>query len=267
MHLQLIALEQHFLTMCTLFIAIDVHPDYPLIVAGNRDEFYQRETAPLQDWGEIVGGRDLQQGGHWLAVDKLGRWAALTNHRDPENTVEAPHTRGDLVKDYLRQSLSIEGYVDSIQSSHRSYEGFNLLMGDEQGRVAHYSNMTAELSYLSAGVHGLSNALLNTPWPKVVEGKAAFERLLKNNDAVYPSAVFNLLANRQQAPKHQLPSTGLPIHMERLLSSLFIRSPIYGTRSSALLTCLSNKQLQFFEQSYSLLGRKGEVETVTFQIP
>lgn len=263
MYFALNAQEPHFLTMCTLFIAIDSHPDYPLIIAGNRDEFYRRPTAPLQDWGQIVGGRDLQQGGHWLAVDKQGRWAALTNYRDPANKVDTPHTRGDLVKNYLQQSLNIEEYVAGVQSGGRQYEGFNLLLGDSRGRTAHYSNVTNQLVFLSAGIYGLSNAVLDTPWPKVVNGKAAFKELLKKNKVLEPADVFTLLSNKDQAQKRELPDTGVPLLMEQLLSSLFIHSPVYGTRSSALLRWSAQGRLDFFEQTYTLIGRKNSIEKVS----
>ena len=259
------AQEQHFLTMCTLFIAIDQHPGYPLIIAGNRDEFYPRATAPLQDWGDIIGGRDLQQGGHWLAIDKLGRWAALTNYRDPVNKVETPHTRGDLVKDYLQHSLSIKEYIDSMQSRGRQYEGFNLLLGDAQGGVAHYSNVSAKLTYLSAGIYGVSNALLDTPWPKVEKGKAAFNGLVSAQKPLLPSDFFALLSNGEQAHKSELPATGIPVMMELVLSSLFIKSPAYGTRSSALLSRSTTGLMQFSEQSYGVMGRKKGLENIQIQ--
>ncbi len=252
--------------MCTLFIAIDSHPDYPLIIAGNRDEFYQRKTAVLQDWGDIVGGRDLQQGGHWLAADKQGRWAALTNYRNPEHRVESPHTRGDLVKDYLQQSATIDEYIHAVRSDNRCYEGFNLLLGNGQGSVAHYSNVTDQLTFLSAGIYGLSNALLDTPWPKVVAGKAAFAHMLKDSMSISPPDVFDFLSNAEQAPTSELPSTGLTEQMERLLSSLFIRSPAYGTLSSALITWSANRELQFFERRYSVTKHQGDDHQIAIQL-
>jgi len=267
MYFILNAQEPHFLTMCTLFIAIDSHPNYPLIIAGNRDEFYKRKTAPLQDWGDIVGGRDLQQGGHWLAIDKKGRWAALTNYRDPANKLDNPHTRGDLVKDYLQQRLSIGEYVGSIQCGDRQYEGFNLLLGDKEGRTAHYSNVTQQLTYLSAGVYGLSNALLDTPWPKVVKGKAGLGRLLQERKTLQSSEVFSLLRNTDQAHKEDLPKTGVPVLMEQLLSALFITSPTYGTRSSALLKRLATGEVQFTEQSYGVMGCRKEMKQLCIPMP
>lgn len=252
--------------MCTLFIAIDSHPDYPLIVAGNRDEFYQRKTAVLQDWGDIVGGRDLQQGGHWLAADKQGRWAALTNYRNPAHKVESPHTRGDLVKSYLQQRVTIKEYIQAVRDDNKCYEGFNLLLGNGQGGVAHYSNVTDQLTFLSAGVYGLSNALLDTPWPKVVAGKAAFTHMLSDKTGISHSAVFDLLSNAEKAPLNRLPSTGVSTQMEQLLSSLFIRSPAYGTLSSALMTWSSHGELEFIERSYAVPGTQSEDHRIAFQV-
>ncbi len=252
-----------FLTMCTLFLALQQHPRYPLLIAANRDEFYRRQTAPLQRWGEIVGGRDLAQGGHWLAVDGRGRFAALTNYRDPSRRIAQPVSRGELVRQYLQSELSIADYVAEVDARAGQYEGFNLLLGDATQRVAHYSNISRQLTHCPPGLYGLSNALLDTPWPKVEQGKQRLAAVLAATAAAQDepgrqldTALLRLLHNRECAPRDQLPATGVPQAMERRLSALFIASLHYGTRSSAVLSWSQQGELNFTEQSYGRMGRK-----------
>ncbi len=221
--------------MCLVLFAHDAHPEYPLVVAANRDEFYARPTAPAAPWEDapgVVAGRDLRGGGTWMGVTREGRWAALTNYRDPREFDRTGPSRGDLVAGYLLGGASPGPYLDSLRPRAGEYSGFNLLVGDP-GSVLWYSNRArGGPERLAAGIYGLSNDLLDTPWPKVVRGKAALGRLLENAGGLEPTRLLDLLLDRTFAADYELPDTGVGRERERTLSSLFIVSPDYGTRSS-----------------------------------
>ena len=164
--------------MCLILVAWQAHPGYPLLVAANRDEFYARRTASADFWPEspqVLAGRDLEAGGTWLGITRQGRFAALTNYRDPSSHKPQAPSRGKLVADFLRGKDSIDAYLDTLDAI--AYNGFNLLLGDGKQLIA-FSNITMQRHELAPGVYGLSNALLDTPWPKVGAGKTALETAL-----------------------------------------------------------------------------------------
>lgn len=222
--------------MCVLFIAYRKHPRYPLIVLANRDEFYDRLTAPARRWSDhpqVTAGRDLLGGGTWLGIADGGRFAAVTNYRDPSRPAGSV-SRGRLVADFLIGNAAPKIYLDEIASESATYSGFNLVVGSNEG-LYYYSNAADEAPRkLDPGVYGLSNHLLNTPWPKVSNGLAAFGRLIANDD-FSTTAAFGLLADETLAADDALPDTGIGIEKERVLSPIFIRTPIYGTRSSTVV--------------------------------
>lgn len=220
--------------MCTLLFAVGVHPRYPLVLAANRDEFYARETAPAGWWREapqLFAGRDLQAGGTWCGVTRAGRWAALTNVRDPADVRAGVVSRGALVADYLRGGAGPGEYVAAIAGER--YAGFNLVCGDRDG-VWYMNNKTGERRRLGPGLYGLSNAALDTPWPKVVRGKAGLAGLLAG-EGMSPSAIAAMLADTTPAADAELPDTGVGLELERALSPLCIAMPGYGTRVSTAL--------------------------------
>jgi uncharacterized protein with NRDE domain len=225
--------------MCLIIFAWKVIPGMPLIAAANRDEFYNRPASAAgwwEDHPDIYAGRDLQAGGTWLGVTRHGRFAALTNVRAPtEKRPDAP-TRGKLVSDYLAGTFTPEQYVEHIRADAGQYNGFNLVVGDRE-TLLWYSNKGDEDPRngkpLGYGVYGLSNALLDTPWPKLTRAKAQFASLLCQGAP--EETFFELLSDSTRANDCRLPNTGVSQEWERILSSIFICSPEYGTRASTVV--------------------------------
>jgi uncharacterized protein with NRDE domain len=190
--------------MCLIAFAYKTHPRYSLVVAANRDEFYRRPTAPVDFWPEcpcVLAGRDLEQGGTWLGVSRDGRFAALTNYRDPAANRPDARSRGELVRDYLCGSMSPQEYLERVKASGGDYNGFNLLVGDAGG-LWYYSNRTDVVAAVAPGVHGLSNHLLDTPWPKVAKAKAGLAACLAGPDDALATGLFALLAERSAWLQH-----------------------------------------------------------------
>jgi uncharacterized protein with NRDE domain len=238
--------------MCLILLAWQAHPRIPLLIAANRDEFYTRPSAPAGFWEEapgILAGRDLAAGGTWLGITRSGRFAAVTNFRDPASLRSGAPSRGRLVGDYLRGRRRAESYLRSLAAAAGSYNGFNLLVGDRAG-LHYFSNRWDGPCRVAPGIHGLSNALLDTPWPKVERGRAALADLLQGRGAPDPEALFALLADRTQAPDEALPKTGVGLARERALSPLFIETAGYGTRSSTVLTVDCRGVATFWERSF-----------------
>lgn len=236
--------------MCLILFAYRVHPDYPLIVAANRDEYMDRPTDPARFWKDhpdVLAGRDRVKGGTWMGITRRGRFAALTNFRDPFASVKDKKSRGLLVRDYLTTEISPRKYLDALSDQRTSYPGFNLLIGSPR-ELWYYSNRSNTTRSVQPGIHGLSNALLDTPWPKVVKGKERLAACLRNLD---PSCLFELLADEEPAPDEKLPDTGVGLEMERLLSPAFIRIPGYGTRSSTVLIVDARGEVNFIERTFA----------------
>ncbi|HTO14318.1 MAG TPA: NRDE family protein [Edaphocola sp.] len=240
--------------MCVLAFAYKVHPKYPLIFISNRDEFYQRATRKAQFWEAerfpgILAGKDLEAGGTWLGLQEKGRWGALTNYRAIQNIKEDAPSRGHLVLDFLKTEISAIDYLSNLQKTASLFNGFNLLLSDEQG-IYHYSNVTHLITIIQPGIHVLSNALLNTPWPKTKKIKALFIEALQQNK-IASEDLFSILNNKEKAAEDLLPKTGLSPELEKEVSSIFIETPNYGTRCSTLLLQDNDKNIYFTERSYS----------------
>jgi uncharacterized protein with NRDE domain len=240
--------------MCLILLAVDAHPRFPLVVAANRDEFHDRPTRPAGWWPEapgVLAGRDERSGGTWMGVTRDGRWAAVTNYREPAGERPDAPSRGGLVADYLRGSEPAETYLAGLAERAGEYNGFNLLVGERE-RVLWLSNRqpVPRAEPVGRGVHGLSNHLLDTPWPKVVRGAAELRRALSAPDPD-PRALLDLMLDRTLAADHDLPSTGVGRELERALSSRFILTPGYGTRSSTALLLDRGGTLRFVERSYA----------------
>jgi uncharacterized protein with NRDE domain len=240
--------------MCIIFFAFGTREDYPLVLAANRDEFYDRPSAAAgywEDYPDIYAGRDLVGGGTWLGVTRSGRFAAVTNYRDtngPTGTV----SRGNLTADFLKGSGPAEEYLDGIKKRAGDFSGFNLIIGEINGarrEVFHYSNRGGEIAKIGPGIYGLSNHLLNTPWPKVRTGLERFSGLLAAGE-IDREKIFGLLADQALAPDDDLPDTGVGLEIERALSAIFIKTPVYGTRCSTLLTFDKNLQFNFEEKVF-----------------
>jgi len=235
--------------MCLIVFAWKVVPGMPLLAAANRDEFYVRPSAPAawwEDFPQVYGGRDLQANGTWLGITRTGRFAALTNIRAPsEKRSDAP-SRGKLVADFLTGQSAPQEYVAAISVEAHRYNGFNLLAGDGSSLIWYSNKGDADPRNghpLEPGIYGLSNHLLDTPWPKVVRTKAQFASLLCQGAS--EEAYFEMLTDAVRATDCRLPKTGVGLEMERLLSSVWIESPDYGTRSSTVVRVLAQEEKYF----------------------
>ncbi|MCX5833592.1 MAG: NRDE family protein [Deltaproteobacteria bacterium] len=239
--------------MCLIFVAYKYKPPYDLVIAANRDEFYERPSAAAEFWKEapsILGGKDLMAGGTWLGVTKKGRFAAITNYRDPGSHKHQAPSRGHLVSNFLAGTGEPVEYVRKIASGAHEYNGFSLFVGDRSSM--HYlSNRGSGPKDLSPGLYGLSNHLLDTPWPKVERGKKALEALLADSDHLREEALFDILADRSRTPDELLPSTGMSLEWERILASPFIVSPVYGTRSSTVILVNRDGKVTFVEKVFN----------------
>lgn len=240
--------------MCVIYFAFDHHPDHGLILAANRDEFYDRPTESARYWPDFPGiyaGRDLIGGGTWLGVTKSGRFAAVTNYRDPQ-AASGDLSRGNLVADFLKTKVSGFDYLDSVANVATRFSGFNLLIGEinsERKEAFYFSNRDYHILEILPGVYGLSNHLLDTPWPKVERGKQSFAKIIDENPIRKPE-LFDLLADETLADDNHLPETGIGYEREKLLSAIFIKTPIYGTRSSTVLTIDRNSEFDFEERVF-----------------
>jgi uncharacterized protein with NRDE domain len=239
--------------MCLILFAHEAHARHRLVVAANRDELYARPTAPAAWWDDapgVLGGRDLRGRGSWMGVTRSGRWAAVTNYRGgPSERTDAP-SRGEIVGEFLRGSDSPADFVARLRPRAGSYNGFNLLVG-EPGSVFWLSNRGpgGPGQPVAPGIHGVSNDLLDTPWPKVDRGKRALEGLLAQAEPV-PERMLEILLDRTVAADHELPDTGVGIALERALSTMFIATPEYGTRASTALLIDRDGRALFVERTH-----------------
>ena len=257
--------------MCLLLFALDAHPRHRLVVAANRDEFTDRPAAPLGWWADapdVLAGRDLEANGTWMGVTRAGRWAALTNVRDPKNPRpaglrSARRSRGALVADFLGGAETAEAAARRVFAERDTYDGFNLVLRDGASAWA-VSTRTDRPARLGPGVYGLSNDVLDTPWPKVVRGKAALRATLEA-DPVPLDALLDLLRDDRPAPDEALPDTGVGLAWERVLSPAFIVAEGYGTRVSTALTLDRGGAVAVAERTWRAGGAAGETVRVAFE--
>lgn len=243
--------------MCLILFAYRAHPRYQLILAANRDEFYSRPTAAAAFWSDepqILAGRDLAAGGAWLGITKSGRFAAVTNYRNP-SAPSGKKSRGDLTKDFLNGNEPPENYLRAIEKAKNDYSGFNLLAGcfgreEAQNELYYFSNRGEKLEKLSAGIYGLSNAFLDTNWHKVETGKTKFTKILRGSEEIHPEQLFEILADRRFAPDEKLPRTGVGVERERVLSPAFIETENYGTTLSTVLLIDKTGAINFTEKTF-----------------
>lgn len=238
--------------MCLILLANNYHPDYKLILAANRDEFYHRKTLAATFWEEhpeLLGGKDLEAGGTWLGITKKGKLGMLTNYRDLKNLKDKAPSRGKLVLDYLTNGHQPDAYLSEIKPAASAYNGFNLLVG-YPGALLYFSNYAKDITKVPEGIVGVSNHLLETPWPKVERGKSKLKKLL-DTDSLNAENLFAMLLDDERAPDDKLPDTGLDLERERALSSMFIKSPGYGSRCSTVLIVDRNDNVIFSERVYN----------------
>ncbi|MGI9219573.1 MAG: NRDE family protein [Woeseiaceae bacterium] len=244
-------------------IAFQPESELPLVVAGNRDEFHSRPTLKADWWPDevdVLGGRDLQAGGTWLAVSRSGRFAAVTNYRDAAASRSGKQSRGHLVTEFLRGDATPVDYIDSVAGDN--YTGFNLLVSD--GRtLAYLSNRSKDLGELSPGIYGLSNATLDTPWEKVERSKQRLRSLIAS-DAVNETSLMRLLGDRDKGPVDEAKSDHLPFATAHAITAPFIVLPEYGTRCSTVLIADKSGRWQFAERRFSPDGSKSGESRYSF---
>lgn len=239
--------------MCLVVLAIEQHPDHRLIVAGNRDEFHARPSRNADWWPDkpdILGGRDLQAGGTWLALHRNGRFAAVTNYRDAQHERGKRRSRGHLVTDFLESELAPIEYLRQVNGA--DYAGFNLLVADRRS-VAYSSNRGTGARALPAGIYGLSNATLDAPWDKVKRSKAALESLI-GQDRINETELLRILDDRNKGPIDEVSTERLSFSLAHTFTAPFIVSPDYGTRCSTVVLAQSNGEIRFFERRFDAAG-------------
>lgn len=242
--------------MCLIVFAYRKHPDYPLIFAGNRDEQFERPTRGAQFWDkypDLLAGRDLESGGTWLGITKKGHFSTVTNFRDADLKEKEGPSRGSLVIDYLTGNQSPEDYMRDKMNEAHQYNGFNLLAGNTQD-LFYMTNYDNDTRSLSSGIYGLSNHKLDNNWPKVRRAKQMISEMIDVPEP-NPEELFELLYDTKKAPDDKLPNTGLPGHLEKKASSIFIDSEPYGTRSSTVVL-LRNDGLVYFDERYHEPGER-----------
>lgn len=237
--------------MCLIVFANKVRPDYKLIFAANRDEFYNRPSEQAKFWSDhpdLLAGKDLQAGGTWMGITKQGRFAAITNYRDLKNHRDDTPSRGNLTLDFLTSAISPNDYYSNLKSTLKNFNGFNLLLGTVD-ELYYFSNEIDGLQKIEPGIHGLSNALLDTSWPKVEKSKQQLQNLI-NQKEIHPWEVIDILKNSTIAKDEDLPDTGVGLELERMLSSVFIKSEKYGTRCSSVIMVDNDNNINFVEKFF-----------------
>lgn len=238
--------------MCLILFAALAHPRYPLLVAANRDESYARPTATAAFWDDepgVYAGRDLEQGGTWLGIARNGRFAAITNYRQGSRNPAAERSRGELTRGFLAGHEAPGPYLHSVETRAAHYNGFSLIVG-EATDLWFYSNRGVEPRKITPGVHGLSNHLLDEPWPKVRRGIAELQTLLSADEDELVARLFEVLADRAAASDDLLPATGVDQRRERALSASFIAGDTYGTRASTVLLVGAGGDVLVRERSF-----------------
>ena len=248
-----------------------MHPDYRLILAANRDEFYNRPTAPLNYWADhpdVLAGRDLKGNGTWLGVTGTGRIAAITNYREPAAHMENTPSRGILIRNFLTGNASPQRYLKAVSKISQAYNGFNLIAGDP-AELYYYSNRATRIRQLQPGLYGISNHLIDTAWPKIARGKNLLQGQLSGREEIDIEKIWEILADRSQPPDDELPDTGVGLHWERILSPMFIISPDYGTRSSSVVLIDKSGRVTIQERSFPNTGneiKEGATRKFSFMI-
>ena len=254
--------------MCLILFAYRQHADYPLVLIANRDEYYARPTRAAHWWEEtpVFAGRDLEAGGTWLGISRRGRFAAVTNVREPGGMQAGKKSRGALTQNFLTGDAPPGSYLQEMAPHDQDYAGFNLLLGDTRG-FWFYSNRDHGVRSIEPGIYGISNGTFDEPWPKLSSGKLELAALLAGE--IIAAELMEILTDHRIAQDHELPQTGVPLDIERMLSSRFIRSPEYGTRACTVLTIDRYNRVDFSEQNFRDAEHIGDLrhESFTLELP
>lgn len=234
--------------MCLIAFNWADHPEYRLILVGNRDEFFQRPSSSLHLWPEgFYAGKDLKSGGTWMGFHPSGRFAALTNYRGPDAPPQNPISRGHLVKDFLESRQKPLEYLSQVQEKKHHYEGFNLLVAEGE-QMAYLSNKRMEPETVAPGIHGISNAFLDTPWPKVEQAKKELQEKIAKGE-LDEDSLLRLLQSKSYASDKTLPDTGVSREMEKILSAQFIQmGEEYGTVNTTVILWKHNGEVVIKER-------------------
>lgn len=259
--------------MCLILFAHKVNKQFPLVVAANRDEFFERPTEQANFWispatgQRILSGRDLTAGGTWLGISESGRFAAVTNIRDPSVQETKPRSRGALTVDFLQGTMPARDYAQSLHEIQQEFAGFNLLLGDENSLI-YINNVEGVEKEVAPGIHGLSNGLLNSDWPKVTQGRAQLQKILEMDSKPDSDRLLEIMRNPTQAEDSQLPDTGLPTQLERELSAAFIHNTErnYGTRCSTAIVVNAQHHCLFSEQNFNSKGQATKSHCYQFKL-
>lgn len=238
--------------MCLILFSYQTHPAYRLVLAANRDEFYDRPTAAMAYWKDhpdVLAGRDLKGNGTWLGVTRSGRIAAITNYRDPAALMQNAPSRGILIRDFLTGNSSPQHYLAEVSKIGARYNGFNLIAGDTSG-LYYYSNRSTGVQQLKPGIYGISNHLIDTAWPKVQRGKALLQHQLNGHEKIDIEKIWEILADRSRPVDAKLPNTGVGLQWERILAPLFITSPDYGTRCTSIVLIDTSDHITMLERTF-----------------
>ncbi|MBF0378262.1 MAG: NRDE family protein [Desulfamplus sp.] len=260
--------------MCLIAFGYGVHKKYRLILSANRDEFFNRPTAPLNVWEDepqIIGGRDLQQGGTWMGFNKQGRFAALTNVRNPASMKPNARSRGELIPSFLLSDEEPVSYLKTIKNRIGDYNGFNLLAGD-LNNLFFISSTDQQIIKVKEGIHAVSNHTLNTPWVKVQIVKEGLKKIVENQTSSFTnisdieSNLYAMMQSNTIAPDEFLPDTGVGIELERKLSPVFVSMKGYGTRSTSVVLWDIEGNLTFSEITWSENGNKQDYKNIVVAI-
>ena len=256
--------------MCLIAFAWKAHPDQALVVGANRDEWHDRPAAPAAWWDDhpqILAGRDLKAGGTWMGVTRGGRFAAVTNFRDPADKKSTARSRGELVTAFLLSDETPEAFLSATKRQAHEYNGFNLVVGDGNS-LAYLGSHTGAIEILEPGVYALSNHTLNEPWPKVTIAKSSLDAILgaEMAEEARQLAIYDVLSNDAAALDDALPDTGVGIEWERVLSSALIVTPEYGTRASTILSVANSGDVSFAEHTREVDGTVRGVARFNFEL-
>ena len=253
--------------MCTIFFAYRIVKDTPLIVAGNRDEFFDRPSDPMDYWDDaphVLAGRDLRANGTWTGVNRQGRIAFVTNYRDPGEKGQHFQSRGGLPAKFLLENPPVEVFSEQLKKEGHQYRGFNLIFGSVKG-LYYYTNRQEGVKQLEPGLYGLSNHLLDTPWPKVKRGKATLAEWGADPHSWSSNGLFQVLSDPQVAPDEELPDTGVGLGWERLLSATFIETLNYGTRNATIIRFFDGDEVEAEEWTWGGPGEEPSKREFLFQ--
>lgn len=251
--------------MCLVVISWQNHPEFPLLISANRDEFFERPTAGMHQWESgFYGGKDLRSGGTWLGFHPNGRWSLITNYRDFTQMRKAEISRGKLVQDFVEGQSDPEEYLREIRSEMNRYDGFNLLVSDGN-KLCYLSNFGEKIEEIAPGIHGLSNGLINDPWPKIKLAKTQLEEILQAD--ISEGKLLEILKSTEKHPIESLPKTGVPSEMEIVLSAQLIRlDDNYGTVSSTAVLQHKSGLTRLKERTFQWDYTQFEDLDFTFQL-